>query len=299
METPFWGFSAVPHPEDARRVRSEYFSSDGGLLTFALALRGPLMTLPEVTRADWRMADDLDARISVHVGMRVTGLHGQAVQELSDAGLLNGRTTYVHANTQTDAELQLIARTGGSASVAPYVEMVMGHGHPPLGRLVRAGVTPSLSTDVATTVPGDMFTQMRTALAQDRIQSFGNDIDVPFAASLTHADVFRFATQAGADACGLGSRAGSLTVGKAADIVLIRADAVNTMPVIDPLATVVTAADTSNVDTVLVGGTVVKRNGRLVGVDLARLTDLVNRSRDRVLAKAGVTPDWLSEHSAS
>ena len=51
----------------------------------------------------------------------------------------------------------------------------MGHGHPPTGRLLARGVRPSLSVDVVSSVPGEMFTQMRTALVQDRIGSLHGD----------------------------------------------------------------------------------------------------------------------------
>lgn len=278
----WWAGSGLEHP-DARRVRARYFSSDDSLLTFALAARGPGVTRPEVCVADWTLARDLDCRITVHAGMRITGAHVRAVDELDRAGLLGPDTTYVHATTSTDAELEKVRRSGGSVSVAPYVEMLMGHGPPPIARLVERGLAPSLGVDVATSVPGDMFTQMRTALVSGRISSFGDDVDVPFASALTHVDVLRFATLAGAQACGLGDRVGSLTPGKAADLVLIRADGVNTMPVVDPVATVVVSADTANVDTVIVGGVVRKRAGTLVGVDLPTLRATVERSRDHVL----------------
>ncbi|MEU6698580.1 amidohydrolase family protein [Pseudonocardia sp. NPDC046786] len=279
----WWLGSVHPHPADARRVRERYFASDDGLLTFALAVRGPGFTTPEVVAADWRLARDLAARISVHVGMRVTDMRTAAVAELDAAGLLGPDTTYIHANTTTDAELDRIAATGGTLSIAPYVEMLMGHGHPPIGRARDRGLAPSLSVDVATSVPGDMFTQMRTALAAGRIAGLGDDVDVPFAPDLTHTGVLEMATRHGAVASGLGDRTGTLTPGKAADVVLVRADAVNTVPLLDPVATVVTSAGTANVDTVLVGGTVRKRHGRLVGVDLARLRALAEDSRDAVL----------------
>jgi len=118
-------------------------------------------------------------------------------------------TTYVHPNTSTDDELAMIKRSGGSASVAPYVEMLMGHAHPPISRLLEQGVTPSLSIDVATSVPGDMFIQMRTALAQGRISAFGDDVDAALAPTLAHTDVLGFATLVGARACGLGDRVGT------------------------------------------------------------------------------------------
>ena len=98
--------------------------------------------------------------------------------------------------------------------------------------------------------------------------AFSDDPGVPFAPALSHEDVLRFATIAGAAACGLDDKIGTLTPGKQADIILVRFDDVNTFPVIDPIGTVVVSADTSNVDTVLVRGKVRKRGGRLVGVDL-------------------------------
>ncbi|MFE2449453.1 amidohydrolase family protein [Streptomyces sp. NPDC021218] len=292
----WWAYSELGHPADARRIREQYFSSEDDLLTFSLAVRGPGVSRPEVCVHDWRLARELEARISVHVGMRITSVHGQAIAELDRAGLLGPDTTYVHANTSTDDELAMIKRTGGSASVAPYVEMLMGHGHPPITRMLEQGVTPSLSIDVATSVPGDMFTQMRTALAQGRISSFGDDVDVAFAPALTHADVLGFATRAGAQACGLADRIGTLAPGKDADIVLIRADDINTMPLVDPVATVVTSADTANVDTVIVRGEIRKRAGKLVGVDLARLRADAERSRDHVLRSSGMTPSWLPQN---
>ncbi|CDP86681.1 MULTISPECIES: amidohydrolase family protein [Mycolicibacterium] len=277
--------AGVPHTPDARRLRSRYFSSNDDLMTFALALRGPGLCPPEIVKHDWNYARELDARITMHVGMRIPGLEMSGViQELDDAGLLGSDTTYVHLNTNSDAELALIADSGGSASIAPYVEMVMGHGHPPIGRLLDHGITPSLSVDVTTTVPGDMFTQMRVALAQNRELAFKDDPREPFSPTLTHEDVLRFATVAGAAACGLDDKIGTLTPGKQADLVLVRADDVNTFPVCDPIGTVVTSADTSNVDTVIVRGEVRKRNGRLVGVDLSGVRPKVQSSRDYIVA---------------
>ena len=133
--------------------------------------------------------------------------------------------------------------------MAPYVEMLMGHGVPPTGRLVARGVRPSLSIDVVSSVPGEMFTQMRTALVQERILAFTETPDTAFAPTLTHRDVLEFATIDGARACALDHKIGTLTPGKQADIMLIRTDQVNVAPIIDPVATVVICADTSNIDT--------------------------------------------------
>ncbi|MPY56188.1 amidohydrolase family protein [Streptomyces spongiae] len=283
--------SSLKHPHDAERVRSEYFSSSDQLLTFALALRGTIGVDPVVTKHDFDLARSLDARITVHAGVRIPGIPpvpGGEVRVMYEAGLLGPDTTIVHGNEVDNGELDMLAECGATVSVAPYVELVMGQGVPPTNRLVEHGLRPSLSTDVASAVPGDMFTQMRTALAQARGATIPADPREPFAPRLTAEDVLRFATIDGAAACGLADRIGTLSVGKDADIVLIRSDAINTMPGADhPVSTVVTSADTSNVDTVLVRGTVVKRDGTLVGVDLERLRRLGGAAREHVMTAVG------------
>jgi 5-methylthioadenosine/S-adenosylhomocysteine deaminase len=289
----WWAYSSKEHPEDVRRIRKTYFNSDDQLLSLALAARAPGNTTPEVAKHDWLMARDLGIRISVHVGMRLTGVHVNHVRTLDELGLMGPDTTYIHCTDCTDHELDLISKSGGTASVAPYVEMLMGHGVPPTGRLVARGVRPSLSIDVVSSVPGDMFTQMRTALVQERILAFTDTPDIAFSPTLTHRDVLEFATIEGAKACALDHKIGTLTPGKQADIILIRTDQVNVAPVVDPVATVVICADTSNVDTVFIAGKIVKHRGQLVRVDMARLFDRLSGARDHLLSNAGVIPKWI------
>jgi cytosine/adenosine deaminase-related metal-dependent hydrolase len=177
--------------------------------------------------------------------------------------------------------------------------MLMGHGPPPTGKLFDRGVRPSLSVDVVSSVPGEMFTQMRTALVHTRIGSFTDTPDEPFAPTLTHRNVLEFATIDGARTCGLGDRVGSLAPGKQADIVLLNVNAINTMPLVDPIATIVVFSDTSNVDSVFVAGRALKRKGVLVDADLGRLFQQLDESRNHILGRAGMLPEWAAEASAT
>jgi 5-methylthioadenosine/S-adenosylhomocysteine deaminase len=298
-DAAWWAYSENKHPEDVRRLRDQYFSSEDQLLTLALATRAPGNVTPETAKHDWELARDIGARISVHVGMRLTGIHVNHVLGMNELGIMGPDTTYIHCTDSTDEELDLIASTGGTASVSAYVELLMGHGRPPTGRLLARGVRPTLSVDVVSSVPGDMFTQMRTALVYERILAFTDSPDEPFAPTLTHNDVLEFATIDGAGACGLGDKIGTIAPGKQADLVFIRTDQVNVVPLIDPVTTVVVCADTSNIDSVFVAGKPVKRNGELVGVDLARLTSQLESSRDHLLGKADMLPDWLGSEAAA
>src|SRR5690242_17253095 len=295
----WWSFSDLNHPEDIRRIRETYFSSDDGLLTLAMAARQPGNSNFDVAKHDWALARELGILISVHVGMRLHTLHYQPVKDMHDLGLMGSDVCYIHMTDLSDQELDWIAETGGTASVAPYVEMLMGHGPPPTGKLLARGVRPSLSVDVVSSVPGDMFTQMRTALVYDRILQFTDTPDEAFAPTLTHRDVLEFATIDGARSIGLEDRVGSLTAGKQADIVLLQTNAINTAPVLDPTATIVTYADTANVDTVFVAGNAVKRDGRLVGVDLKSAISRLEESRNHILSQGGLLPDWAAESVAA
>jgi cytosine/adenosine deaminase-related metal-dependent hydrolase len=218
---------------------------------------------------------------------------------MHDLGLMGPDVCYIHMTDLTDQELDWIAETGGKASIAPYVEMLMGHGPPPTGKMLSRGVRPSLSVDVVSSVPGEMFTQMRTALVYSRILEFTDTPDEAFAPRLSHRDVLEFATIEGARACGLEERVGSLTPGKQADIVLLQTNAINTAPVLDPIGTIVVFSDTSNVDSVFVAGRAVKRDGKLVDHNLGSVFAKLDESRNHILSAGGLLPDWAAESTAA
>jgi 5-methylthioadenosine/S-adenosylhomocysteine deaminase len=276
---------AVP-PDDVRRVRETYFSSDSGLLTMGLATRGAGFCQQEVVRNEWGLARDLGIPITVHVAMgRLAGRFGM-VKQLSDIGLLGPDTTYIHCCHLSDEEWHLVRDSGGTISLAPQVEIQMGHGWPPVLKALHHGLRPSLSIDVVTTVPGDMFTEMRAAFGAERARvheaAYEPNEQVPKDV-LTARQLLQMATLNGAHVAGLEDRTGSLTPGKQADVVLIDATALNMVPVIDPVAAVVLSADVSNVDTVIVNGVIKKRDGTLLAdVDKARSD--VEASRDHLVS---------------
>jgi len=284
----YWFESKIAIPaEDVRRVRETYFSSDDGLLTMGLATRGPGFCVEDVVRAEWGLARDLGIPITVHVAMgRVAGRFGM-IKQLNDYGLLGPDTTYIHCCYFSEEEWQLVADSGGTISIAPQVEVQMGHGWPPVMKAIEYGLPPSLSIDVVTTAPGDMFTEMRSAFGTERArvnaECWQADTPVPDT-MLTARQMLEMATINGATVAGLGDRTGSLRPGKRADIVLIDARALNVAPVIDPVAAVTLCADVSNVETVMVDGQFRKRDGKLLG-DVDRARTLVEASRDYLLAE--------------
>jgi 5-methylthioadenosine/S-adenosylhomocysteine deaminase len=130
-----------------------------------------------------------------------------------------------------------------------------------------------------------MFAAMRTAFVVQRGLDGG----------LTARDVIECATINGARACGLDARTGSITVGKDADLVLLDAEDPSVFPVGNLAGTIVAAGHPGLVDSVFVAGKAVKRDGRLLGVDLPALRTRLLDSRARIAAAAGIPIDgsWV------
>jgi len=290
--------SALPTDlADVARVRRTTLAADDALVTMAFAARGPQYTSLDLTEQEFRAVRELGLRITMHVGDGLWGMN-RPVGRLHERGLLAADTTYVHCNTLADDELKLIADTGGTASLAPEVELNMGHGEMVTMALLRHGCRPSISIDVCCSVGGDMFGQMRVLLAATRGAVNARALalkQIVDPMPISARDILEFATLQGARACGLERRTGSLTPGKQADIVMLDATALNMFPVNTPVGAVVCDAHVGNVDTVLVAGRVVKRGGKLLGVDLGGLRGRVEGAADALFARAGVPRDgsWL------
>ncbi|HEX7303581.1 amidohydrolase family protein, partial [Lentzea sp.] len=277
------GVDDAPIAPEVTRVRAQ-LPGDG----MVLGLRGPQVTSMDTTAADVALARELGLRVSVHVHGGTGWPTGRRpIADMRDRGLLDDRTTVVHGNGLSDDQLAMMADHGCSVSISPDVELKMGHGWPETGRVLAAGIRPSLSVDDCPSAGGDMFSAMRTAFAVQRGLGGG----------LTAREVLEFATINGARTCGLDARTGSISVGKDADLVLLDGDDLSVFPVGNAAGTIVTAGHPGLVDTVFVAGRVVKRDGRLVGVDLPALRERVLESRDRIAAAAGIAVDgsWTPE----
>jgi cytosine/adenosine deaminase-related metal-dependent hydrolase len=293
-----YGMFPVPLPEpafataedrlaDARRMRERHFSAAGGTLDMGVALTELGLVPFDVTRAEVSLARELDVMVTAHIGTVTSAQRPPELELLHSAGLLDHRQVHVHCNACSNRELDLLADAGASVSLTPETELQMGMGFPIFARALERGLAPSLGCDIVSNNRGDLFTQMRLGLQAERArvnQAHLDDLDMPQELSLGVRDVLRFATLGGAEALGLGSVCGSIEPGKAADLIVIRTDGLHMAPLNDPVATVVLHAGPADVDTVLVGGQVVKEGGGLTAGPYAAARSLIEASRDRIVA---------------
>jgi len=284
----WWEAKGSKYPGDIARLRKQYFSSEDQLVTLYLAAPSGS---PEQILPAFKAARDVGARITIHVGVGERGRVG-LLEKLNAEGAMKSDTTYIHCCTLNDTEWKLIRDTGGTISIAGYVETLMGHGNPPIQKAIDTGIRPSLSVDVETSVPNDFFQQMRTIFSLQKNEVWAKRLagDKNPPKFLTVREVLEFATVEGARDNGLERKIGTLTPGKDADVILLRTDKLNVMPMNNAVGAVVTSMGPQNVDTVMIAGKVMKRNGKLVGVDMNRIARLGEQAKARVYKAAGV-PD--------
>jgi cytosine/adenosine deaminase-related metal-dependent hydrolase len=284
-------------PGDLPRLRDEWFASDDQLVTLRLGVLG--LAAPEIKEPVAMSADNLRDARELGIEISVDGMFGALasaqVEELGEQGLLGPDMTYIHCQDISHRAWELIRDTGGSVALAPTSDAQLGlaSGITPVQKALDMGIRPALSVDVECCLTTDMFTQMQVVLNIQRMLAFNARFRGEEAAPdpIPLRDVLDFATVQGAKANGLGDKCGSITPGKEADLVVISADEVNTMPLNNAIGTVVLAADSRNVETVFIGGHVRKWDGSLVGVDLDRVRSKVEESRDYVLSKCGFDLD--------
>ncbi|WBB67905.1 amidohydrolase family protein [Micromonospora sp. WMMD812] len=262
-----WEWATSPEFRDFHRRRI-----DGGRLAgfqMAFDVTGD-PAFPE--RAAFETARELGAAVTTHAGVW-GATNDDGIRLMHENGFMTPSTVYVHAATLTHDSYNRIAATGGSVSVSTESEQSAGQGYPPTWQLRHHDIPVSLSMDTSVWWSGDLFSAMRTTLGADRsrehLEAHAKQ-DTITHCHLRAEQVVEWATRGGSRALGLDSSIGALTPGRQADVVLIKNDASPVMfPILHPYGHVVFQAQRADVHTVLVGGRVVKQDGRLVGVDLA------------------------------
>jgi 5-methylthioadenosine/S-adenosylhomocysteine deaminase len=179
------------------------------------------------------------------------------VEYLSDLGIVGPHVLLAHCVWLNDDEIEILARTKTRVAHCPSSNLKLGSGIAKVPEMIERGVTVSLGADGAPCNNRlDMFTEMRTAALIQKARRGPQ--------TLPALDVLRMATIEGARALGLDQQIGSIEVGKLADLILINADRLHTAPHPDPVSTVIYAATASDVETVIIDGRQVMREGELL-----------------------------------
>jgi 5-methylthioadenosine/S-adenosylhomocysteine deaminase len=275
---------AAQYPQDIKRLQRTYFSSKDQLLTLALTAN--------LNANVFALAREVGVPVVQHlVGNELS----PQLMELARAGLLRPGDEYIHCLGINDAAWRTIKDTGGQVSICAPIDMAMGHGLPAIQEALDHSFRPSLSSDHGVAIAQDVFTVMRSTYTLQRLlvlqRARQGEQNLP--PLLSCRDLLEFATISGARCANLDGKVGTLTPGKEADILMLRADRLDVWPLNNAPMAVVNMMNPGHVDTVFIAGKPKKWRGNLVGVDVARVLRLVEEARDGVLRRAGFQMNLL------
>ena len=316
------GVAGNQYPQDAVRIKNQFFSSTDQLVTMIMG--GEVYLGPQVYQQSWTIGRQLGLQIAAHIlsPFGITPILDALAQNQGGVGPggdppgtlgIGPDNLFIHMTGQSDMGWQAVHDRGAQVSIAFPIEMNMRHGIPPIHKMQSFKdplFEPSLSTDVEVTMTADFFTQMRSAMTMQRmvvnqmILEQGNFYPpnqwptptpdkLPL---LITRDVLRYATMNGAKALRLDKKVGSLTPGKEADIIILDTTALNVAPLNHVPGVVVSLMERTNVETVIVAGKVRKWKGKLLNVNLNQLRQQLEASRDFIFNAAGIPQDIFDPH---
>lgn len=253
-------------------VHASHHTTKDGLIHLGVASRGVELLEPDIWKPEFAFARKEGLPVTAH-------LNGNSITQLSENGALGPDILGVHSVEVDDDQIGLLRAHSIPISVAVISMAKIAQPSSPIVKLMRAGVRVCLSVDAVSAGDNcDMFAVMKMSILKERM-SYGD------ATVYSPDHALRQATIDGANAMGLAQVTGSLTPGKRADLILIRTDDTNMIPMNDAVASIVFAAQPRNIDSVWVDGLALKRNGKLIGFDVRRLGEDAQRSIDQLKEK--------------
>jgi 5-methylthioadenosine/S-adenosylhomocysteine deaminase len=282
--------SAAHLPADLKRLADNWNHGDG---LVRVGLFGQL-------NLDWwKVARGLDMRILTEF----IGDLAKLGPEFAEPGVLGPHNIFNHCTRLPRETWKLLADAGVNVTVNPRSDALFGFDDESFAyqQAIDHGLAPALGIDLDTAFGSDLFGEMHALFGQQRAamryRRFRGEQNVP--APISVEAVLKAATVNGARAAGLESEIGTLTPGKQADIIMVRTNGIAVFPVTNAIGTIVQAVERSDVDLVMVAGEIRKRAGKLVDVDVARLTADVTASRDYLLEASGYRPDLFGTSTAA
>jgi cytosine/adenosine deaminase-related metal-dependent hydrolase len=271
--------STPVHWRTAERLQKEVFSNSSDIMQFGMAPASSTGDPVATVKAEMDRIRSMGVKmIAAHIHKPpkplAAGLMGERDSGITDLGLAGalGPDYHIsHANRLTDGELKMLKDTGGmicATAMGEFPYMTSASRGPSVhGRARAAGCNVGIGLDVSLALNSDYFECIRGAFWN----LYLDDASRRVAAGMKSADVLDFATALGAKAIRQGDVVGTVTVGKRADLVLLRTDSLLYGHGGTLADKVLTFTNASDVDSVWIAGVAKKRHGKLIGYDVAKL----------------------------
>ena len=264
------------------------------LVTPMIAPHGTSTNSPDMLKKACDLAEALDVPWTMHVSemdyemshFRET-YNQTPVEFLHSRGMLDSRLIAAHCIHLTDHDLELMEEAGTKVSHCIGSNTKAGKGVAPVKELLAHHIPVGFGTDGPSSGNTlDLFTQFRLFASFQKTWNHDRSL---FPAK----EIVRLGTMGGARVLGAEQMTGSIEPGKKADLVLLNPDKVQMFPCYNPYSLLVYSANPSVVDTVMVDGRILVRNGALTCVDLEQIRAELMENMHDFYEKADVYRDMI------
>jgi 5-methylthioadenosine/S-adenosylhomocysteine deaminase len=282
----------------AERMAKRWHGGGDGRIRVSVDPHAPYSTGPEAYREAVRLASRLNREIGdrgkVIVHTHVAEVQDEAkqvkdnfkvdfaggvVNYLNDIGVLSDLVVAAHAIYLSDEEIAILRAKGVSVVLNPVSNLKLALGEAPYAKLKSAGLRIGLGTDG----PGsnntlDMVESMKI-LSIVQKHAMGDPSVVG------SREVFEIATIGGARAIGWENEVGALKQGYKADVIVINARNMHSIPLFNEYDHLVYSARSSDVRDVFVNGKHLVQEGKLVGLDYERFYQRVEEVQASIMSR--------------
>ena len=202
--------------------------------------------------------------------------YGMTTMEfLETTGVLSERFIGVHCVRMSESDFNIFKKHNISVSHCPVSNMILGSGFAPVPRMIEEGLNVGIGCD------GSASSDTQNYLEQLKASSLVHKANLVDPKTMPAETVIEMATINGARAIGMADKLGSIEVGKLADCFIFSPHTLSSCPVADPIAAIVYSSEPDNIETVIVGGEIVKENNVLTKWSKEEaINDLAKRAKD-------------------
>ncbi len=223
----------------------------------------------ETLKAARALANKYDAPLIIHLSETkkenddaMAQRHMSPTRILDSLGVLTGRTVAAHCVWVDDADMAILKARGTGVAHCPSSNMKLASGVAPVVKMLAMGINVGLGPDGPAGSNNDfnMFEEMDLAAKLQKVTTMDPQ-------ALPAGQALEMATIGGARVLGMEKLIGSLEDGKRADMILVRLDRPNAVPLYDAVSQMVYALKAEDVRDVMVNGKPVVRDARILTLD--------------------------------
>lgn len=270
--------------DENRQLFTDWNNAADGRITVMMGPHAPYTCPPEYLHKIVDMAHELGAEIHIHLSEtkgeveNIKKQYGKSPIALMDElGVLDCGCLAAHCVWVDEADMEIMAQKKVRVAHNPGSNLKLASGIAPVPQMLRKGITVGLGTDGASSNNNlDIFEEMRLATLIHK----ANTLDPLVMPAETAINML---TEQGALCLGY-KNIGQLKSGYKADITLIDRSGIHWYPQNNTLSLLAYAANSFDVDTVLVDGQVLLRDKEFTTIDIEKVKYEAERTKNKLFA---------------